>query len=152
MLAAGWRVAVVGFCSNGRHRVALQRVLDFGERWDAAAAHRMARLKSAWSTRMGAALRHATHRLRTNFAATRLIVVLGDGEPHDVDVHEPDYLIEDARAAVQAARSSGVQCFCLLPDTPTAATARQSFGAAGCFVMPHGHATAGLLAAFQRRA
>ena len=152
MLAAGWHVAVVGFCSNGRHRVELWRVVDFGERWDAAAAHRLAGLKSGWSTRIGAAMRHATHRLMREAATLRLVVVLGDGELHDVDVHEPGYLADDVRAAVQAARSRGVQTLCLVPDDATAAAARQTFGEGGCFVMSGGHAAGGLLTAFRSRA
>ena len=149
MLAAGWRVAVMGFCSNGRHQVALQRVLDFGESWDAKTAQRLAGLAPAWSTRMGAALRHATYRLTQRAAQKRMIVVLGDGEPHDVDVYEPDYLRDDARVAVQAARARGVDSICLLPDPATAVTARRTFGAHGCFVTPCGDAQAGILAAFQ---
>ena len=59
------------------------------------------------STRMGAALRHATAHLAHEASDLKAILLLTDGAPSDIDVHEPRYLVEDARHAVLAARAAG---------------------------------------------
>jgi nitric oxide reductase activation protein len=126
--AAGWRVAVQGFCSDGRHGVRQWRVQDVGEPWSDAVAARLASLHSDRSTRLGAALRHATRALAETKTARKLVLVMTDGEPHDVDVHDPRYLTADARHAVRTAERCGVRCACLLFDAEGAAAVEQMFG------------------------
>jgi len=115
MQRAGWRVAIHGFRSDGRHRVQVQRVLDFGAAWDSSTAARLATLRPGLSTRLGAVLRHATRALVAQPAQARWAVVLGDGEPHDIDVHDPGHLVADARVAVRQAQRGGVRVVCLRP-------------------------------------
>lgn len=126
--ALGWRVAVQGFCSDGRHAACQWRVQDFGEAWDAEVADRLARLSSGHSTRLGAALRHATQALAAEPAVRRVVLVLSDGDAHDVDIHDARYLPEDARHAVQSARRQGIASACLLLAPDGAAAARRMFG------------------------
>ena len=95
---------------------------------DAAMSARLQALRPGGSTRLGAALRHATRGLLTRDAGLRWVIVLSDGEPHDVDVHDPRYLVEDARHAVRSATRRGVQMACLVLDPTHAAEARQIFG------------------------
>jgi nitric oxide reductase activation protein len=65
---------------------------------------------------MGAAIRHATAALARRPQRRRLLLVVTDGEPADVDVRDPSYLRQDARKAVEAAARQGVQTFCLSLD------------------------------------
>jgi hypothetical protein len=127
--AAGLSVALAGFSSNGRHAVRWQQVLDFGEPLDRRALARLAALSSAGSTRLGAALRHAVRRLAPHRDGERLVLVFSDAETHDIDVHDPRYLAEDARQAVRHARRQGVQVSCLVTDLAHGAQARHIFGA-----------------------
>ncbi|MGI4777553.1 MAG: nitric oxide reductase activation protein NorD [Janthinobacterium lividum] len=115
MSTLGWRIAVQGFCSDGRHAVRHSRVLDYGQPWDEAAGRRLAGLRAGDSTRIGAVLRHATRMLLAQPSTHRLAIVLGDGEAFDIDIHEPGYLAEDARHAVRTARLAGVRSLCLMP-------------------------------------
>lgn len=131
MTAAGWRVAIQAFCSDGRHGVRHSRVLDFGQPWDVSAQRRLAGLKPGFSTRLGAALRHAARALIREPTPRRFAIVLGDGEPHDIDIHEPGYLAEDARHAVQTARLIGVRSLCLVSGTEVGPLVRRVFGAEG---------------------
>ncbi|MDM0015469.1 hypothetical protein QTH87_23700 [Variovorax sp. J22P168] len=131
MSAAGWRVAIQAFCSDGRHDVQHSRVLDFGQPWDDSARRRLAGLKPGLSTRLGAALRHAARTLVEEPATRRFTVVLGDGEPHDIDIHEPGYLADDARHAVQTARLIGVRSLCLVSASSVAPAVRRIFGVEG---------------------
>ncbi|MDB5830130.1 MAG: hypothetical protein JWQ73_4350, partial [Variovorax sp.] len=129
MAATGGSLAIQGFDSDGRESVNHWRVKDFDEPWSDGTAARLAGLRSGKSTRLGAALRHATRALTAQPASRRLIVVMSDGEPHDVDIHDPHYLIEDARHAVQSARLVGVDTLGLLLDAEGAAASRRIFGA-----------------------
>ena len=126
--AAGWRVAVQGFCSDGRHGVLQWRIVDFEEPWGERSASRLHSLRSERSTRLGTALRHATRALAGEPPGAKLVLAMTDGEPHDVDIHDPRYLPADARHAVQAAEGLGVRCIGLLVAEEGLAVARQMFG------------------------
>lgn len=130
MLGAGWRVAVQDFRSVGRHDVQVRRLLAFDEVWGEASLGKLAGLSAGLSTRLGAALRHAAHVLARESTGMRWLVVLGDGEPHDIDVHDADYLERDARHAVRSARQVA-GCLCLWPvTTQGGGHARRVFGRA----------------------
>lgn len=123
------RIAVHGFVSNGRHEVLYQRIKDFDEPFDAPQRARLAGLTSGLSTRMGAALRHATAALAGETADHKVILLLTDGEPSDVDVVEDNYLVEDAREAVTGAAARHVRTFCLTLDRRADHYVRRIFGA-----------------------
>lgn len=112
----GDRFAIHGFCSDGRHNVFYERFKDFEQPWGELAKARLAGMQGRLSTRMGAAIRHAGHHLGRVAAARRLLLVVTDGEPADVDVRDPAYLRHDARRAVDTVVAQGVQPFCLTLD------------------------------------
>jgi len=122
------RVAVHGFNSNTREHVSYQRLLDFGATFDARAAGRVGMARARHSTRMGAALRHATDVLAEEDAQWCTLLVVTDGAPSDIDVFDPHYLVEDARVAVQEARRRGVLVQCVTLDPNGEADARRIFG------------------------
>ncbi len=146
MSAAGWQIAIQGFCSDGRHAVRHRRVLDFDEPWGPLAARRLQGLEAGFSTRLGAAMRHATRQLTQVAAGQRLLIVLTDGEPHDIDIHEPHYLVEDACHAARTARLVGVRSLCLLLDPEATQPARRMFGADGVAMLTDVVALPGALA------
>lgn len=125
----GDRFALHGFCSDGRARVYYTRFKDFAAPWDATAKARLMGAEGRLSTRMGAAIRHATHHLGLVQAARRLLIVLTDGAPADIDVRDPGYLRADARRAVEEAARSGIVPFCLTLDPGADAYAQRIFGA-----------------------
>ncbi|CAM5761334.1 hypothetical protein LMIY3S_00104 [Labrys miyagiensis] len=122
------RIAMHGFCSNGRHEVNYQRIKEFDEPFGARQRARLAALTSNLSTRMGAALRHATTTLAAEMADHKVILVLTDGEPADIDVVEEDYLVEDGHEAVVSAAAQGVRTFCLTLDRRADRYVRRIFG------------------------
>ncbi len=103
----GHRCGLWAFSSQGRHRIDMPCL----QHWDEALPA-MGRLRGAGSTRMGAALRHALHLsaqdARDHPGWRRVVVLLTDGEPHDVDVHDPAYLPADLRRAAHEAAVQGV--------------------------------------------
>jgi len=76
----------------------------------------LAAMEAGYSTRMGAALRHAGHYLSHQQADKRLLLVLTDGEPSDIDMNDPRALIEDARVAVRELDSAGIYTYCINLD------------------------------------
>ncbi len=81
MGALGDSFALRAFASIGREEVRIVRVKDFDQTFDAAAMSRLAGLKPGYSTRLGAALRHAGAELEPIAAMRRLVLVLTDGAP-----------------------------------------------------------------------
>lgn len=103
----GHRSSLWAFSSQGRHRVDMPCL----KHWDEDLPT-LARLRGGGSTRLGAALRHALHLCdrdaRLHPGWRRVVVVLTDGEPHDIDVHDPHYLPADLARAAREARALGV--------------------------------------------
>ncbi len=121
-------LAIAGFHSNTRHEVRYQHIKGFSECWDDAVKARVAAMEADYSTRMGAALRHAGHYLGAKAADKRILLVLTDGEPADVDVQDPSYLRIDARKAVEELSSQGIATFCLSLDAAADDYVSEIFG------------------------
>ena len=124
----GDRLAIHGFSSNTRAEVYYYRLLEFGTLPTPVSRGMIDAVQARFSTRMGAALRHATHLLRHEPAGQRSILLVTDGAPSDIDVHEPRYLTEDARAAVSEARRDGVLTHCIAVDAAADPYVRRIFG------------------------
>ena len=120
--------AIAGFHSNTRHDVRFWHIKGYGETWDAPAKARLAALGAGWSTRMGAALRHAGRVLAHRRADKRILLLLTDGEPADVDVADAAYLRADARRAVAELAAKGVTTYCLSLDAHADDYVREIFG------------------------
>ncbi|HCY16857.1 MAG: hypothetical protein A2Z93_10485 [Curvibacter sp. GWA2_64_110] len=127
-LAGQDRIAIHGFASDTRAAVHYVRLLDFGAALDAASTSRILSTRAAWSTRIGAALRHATQCLQEERSEQRAIVLVTDGAPSDIDVFDTRHLTEDARAAVQEAQRQGVQTYGLAVDPGADAYVHRIFG------------------------
>ncbi len=108
--------AIAGFHSNTRHEVRFLHIKGYGEAFDDRVKARMAAMKAGWSTRMGAALRHAAHTLTARASDKKLMLVLTDGQPADVDSPDERLLIEDTRRAVRELDQQGVTTYCISLD------------------------------------
>ncbi|MBI3903893.1 MAG: VWA domain-containing protein [Nitrosomonadales bacterium] len=108
--------AIGGFHSDTRHDVRYLHIKGYKERWGDEVKGRLAAMEAGYSTRMGAALRHAGHYLSHQQADKKLLLVLTDGEPADIDTTDPRTLIEDARVAVRELDSKGIYTYCINLD------------------------------------
>ncbi len=108
--------AIAGFSSNTRHEVRYQHIKGYAEHWGEDVKARLAAMEAGYSTRMGAALRHAAHYLGARKADKKLLLVLTDGEPSDIDATDDRQLIEDARKAVQELDQQGIYTYCINLD------------------------------------
>ncbi|MCB1801575.1 MAG: VWA domain-containing protein [Gammaproteobacteria bacterium] len=114
--ATGDRVAMHGFSSRRRDPVRVHTLKAFDERYGGGVRGRIAAIKPGYYTRMGAALRHGSRMLSAQPAGRRLLLLLTDGKPNDLDQYEGRYGIEDTRQAVLEARRQGLQPFCVTID------------------------------------
>lgn len=110
------KFAIHAFCSNGRQAVSYYRVKDFAESFGVIEQTRVRALRGTRSTRMGAALRHAQAMLAEQPLERKILLLVTDGEPSDVDVKDANYLIEDTARAVRVINGGGTIPFCLTVD------------------------------------
>jgi nitric oxide reductase NorD protein len=135
LAATGDRFALYGFSSVRRDNVRFHLLKGFDERYDDRIRGRLAALKPGFYTRMGAAIRHATAILSTRRTARRLLLILTDGKPNDLDKYEGRYGIEDTRMAIIEARRLGLTPFCVTIDETAGDYLPHLFGAAGYVVV-----------------
>ncbi len=116
----GDRHAIYGFSGSGRENVQVQVAKELNDpvspvTWSALDAMRPMRY-----TRMGPAIRHATTKLAADRARTRLLIVISDGYPQDVDygddVRDREYGMHDTARALADAQADGIDTFCLTID------------------------------------
>jgi nitric oxide reductase activation protein len=119
---------VAGFHSNTRHAVRYLHIKGFAEPWDDMPKARLAGVQAAYSTRMGAALRHAGQLLSGRQADRKLLLVLTDGQPADVDVSDPQHLSADAAQAVRELDRLGLYTHCISLDPKADAYVGRIFG------------------------
>jgi nitric oxide reductase NorD protein len=126
--ALGDRHAAFAFSGEGPGHVRVLTIKDFGEAGGVAIRRRIAALEPDRYTRAGAAIRHASARLADQSAHHRLLLILSDGKPNDVDRYAGRYGIEDTRQAVAEARVQGLVPFCLTVDREAPAYMPSIFG------------------------
>lgn len=121
--------AIHGFASDGRHDVQYYRFKNFNQHFDDEAKARLAGMKGGLSTRMGAALRHAGQHLLKQPEKRKLVLMLTDGEPADIDERDPQHLRHDTKKAVEELYSTGVLTYCLTLDPNADDYVKRIFGA-----------------------
>lgn len=129
--------AIHGFCSDGRHDVEYYRFKDFDQHWDEGPKAKLAGMTGQLSTRMGAAIRHAGHHLKLQRSAKKLLIVITDGEPADIDVRDPQYLRYDTKKAVEEVARHGVVTYCMSLDPRADNYVSRIFGQKNYMVVDH---------------
>ena len=135
LAALGDRHAIFAFSGQGPEHVAIVPLKRFTDSHSEEVTGRVAALDADGYTRVGAALRHVTGALAAERSERRLLLLLSDGKPNDVDEYEGRYGVEDARQAVAEARAQGVDVFCLTVDREAPHYAARIFGPAGFTVL-----------------
>ena len=129
--------AVHGFASDVRHDVHYTRFKDWDQRFDTEAKARLDGMKGGLSTRMGAALRHAGAGLLKQREQRKLILLVTDGAPADVDERDPQHLRHDTRKAVGELAAKGILTYCLTLDANADSYVKRIFGANNYTIVDH---------------
>lgn len=130
--AAGDNCGVFAFSSNGKDDVQMASIKAFGEA-DAPVQERLAALNPGLSTRLGSALRFVSSQLQEQKTRRKVLIVLTDGEPSDIDMEGSEDLMEDARRAIAVARSKGLDLFCIPMGKAAYASSATIFGKKNTF-------------------
>lgn len=133
--STGDRFAICGFSSVRRNQVRFHRLKEFAEPFNDTVRGRVQAIRPGYYTRMGAAIRRATQMLLEEKAGRRILLLLSDGKPNDLDIYDSRYGIEDTRAAVHEARRLGLVPFCLTIDREGGGYLPHLFGATGYAVL-----------------
>jgi nitric oxide reductase NorD protein len=129
--ACGDHHSILTFTSRRRSWVRLETVKAFGEPMGVAVERRIGALKPGYYTRIGAAVRHAAAELVRQPQRKKLLLVLTDGKPNDVDHYEGRFAVEDTRKAVREARRLGVAVFGVTIDATAQTYFPTLFGRGG---------------------
>jgi len=116
------------FCSNKREDVRYWKIKDFKDKLNQNHINKLESMKPGFSTRLGAAVRQAGDELVSKTNYRKLLLIISDGEPSDIDVEDNEYLIEDAKYAVRRLAYNGVDVFCVGVESESNKNLSRIFG------------------------
>ena len=116
MAAADERFSLYSFSSIRRRHVRFNLIKNFNEPWSNLTYERVAALKPGYYTRMGAAIRQATAVLKDQEQTQKMLLLLTDGKPNDIDHYEHRHGLADTRKAIEEARDLGILVFTITLD------------------------------------
>ena len=132
---AGDDFSLYGFSSLRRHHVRMLEIKGFDQKYNANVCGAIQSLKPGYYTRMGTAIRRATQLLEKRPHRRKLLLLITDGKPNDLDLYEGRYGVEDTRHAVMEARKAGLIPFCITIDQQAGDYLPYMFGANGYTVI-----------------
>jgi len=112
----GDQFSIYGFSSRNRGHIRFNTLKTFQESYNGVVRSRIQAIKPGFYTRMGAAIRYAVKKLEVQASQQRLLLILTDGKPNDLDRYEGRYGVEDTRRAIHEAKAQGLQTFCITID------------------------------------
>ncbi len=131
LTSSGDQFAMYGFSSVKNKQVRYHLLKNFAEPYSDRTRGRLLAIKPGFYTRMGAAIRQSTEVLKLQKTQQRLLLIVSDGKPNDIDQYEGRYGIEDTRQAILEARAQGVQPFCVTVDAKASDYLPYLFGSQG---------------------
>ncbi len=116
----GDRHAVYGFSGQGRSEVEFRVGKEFDDRATPSTWAAIGAMQPLSYTRMGPAIRHAAAKLAKQEARTKLLIIISDGYPQDIDYgpdrRDKNYGLHDTAKAIVEASHLGVDTFCVTID------------------------------------
>ncbi len=116
LTVTGDRFALHGFSSRNRNHIRFYNIKNFDQHYDNEVRGHINAARPGYYTRMGAAIRHAATLLEKEATSQKLLLIVTDGKPNDLDKYEGRYGIEDTRMAVLEAERKGLRPFCITID------------------------------------
>ena len=127
--------AMYGFSSVRNKMIRYHILKNFNERYDDRIRGRIQAVKPGFYTRLGAAIRQSAKLLSQRSSEHRLLLIISDGKPNDIDRYEGRYGVEDTRKAIHEARSEGITPFCITIDAEASNYLPYLFGSRGYSVI-----------------
>jgi nitric oxide reductase NorD protein len=108
--------SIYTFSSLKNKNVRIEIIKNFKETYSAFTRGRISAIKPGYYTRLGAAIREASSILIKQKTQNRLLLIISDGKPNDVDRYDGRYGIEDTKKAILEAKKMGLTPFCITID------------------------------------
>ncbi|MDY0117298.1 MAG: VWA domain-containing protein [Sulfurimonadaceae bacterium] len=110
------RFALYTFSSIKNTKVNFHIIKNFNEKYSDNVRGRIDAIKPGYYTRMGAAIRESAKILEKQPNKNKLLLILSDGKPNDVDRYDGRYGIEDTKKAIEEVKQKGITPFCITID------------------------------------
>lgn len=129
------RFAIYAFSSLKNTNVRFHIIKNFKEKYSNLILGRIDAIKPGYYTRLGAAIRESTKILNNQKSANKLLLIVSDGKPNDVDRYDGRYGIEDTKKAIMEAKKKGITPFCVTIDLEAKDYLTHLFGKNGFVVI-----------------
>ena len=129
------RFAIYAFSSLKNTNVRFHIIKNFKEKYSDLIRGRIEAIKPGYYTRLGSAIRESTKILHSQKSANKLLLILSDGKPNDVDRYDGRYGIEDTKKAITEAKKKGITPFCVTIDLEAKDYLTHLFGKNGFVVI-----------------
>ena len=110
------RFAIYAFSSLKNTNVRFHIIKNFKEKYSNLILGRIYSIKPGYYTRLCASIRESTKILNNQKSANKLLLIISDGKPNDVDRYDGRYGIEDTKKAIMEAKKKGITPFCVTID------------------------------------
>jgi nitric oxide reductase NorD protein len=112
----GDEFALYGFSSVRSQHVRFHILKNFDMSHCDHVRGRIARIEPGYYTRMGAAIRQSSELLSQRGGVNKVLLIITDGKPNDLDKYEGRYGLEDTRQAIIEAKLLGLVPYCVTID------------------------------------
>jgi len=132
------KFAIYTFSSNTNKNVRFEIIKNFKEKYTNHTLGRIDAIKPGYYTRLGGAIRESITILEKQKTQNKLLLIISDGKPNDVDKYDGRYGIEDTKKAILEARKVGITPFCVTVDLESKDYLPYLFGKNGYAVVRDG--------------
>ena len=108
--------AIYTFSSLKNTNVRYEIIKNFKEKYSAHTRGRIDAIKPGYYTRLGTAIREAADILNKQKSTNKLLLIISDGKPNDVDKYDGRYGIEDTKKAILEAKKLGITPYIITID------------------------------------
>lgn len=108
--------AMYAFSSKKNTHVKFHIIKNFTEKYSDHTRGRIDALKPGYYTRLGAAIRESAKILQRQKSQNKLLLIISDGKPNDIDRYDGRYGIEDSKKAIEEVKQQGMTPFCITID------------------------------------
>lgn len=108
-------VTIAGTWSETRHHCSFQIYKKNDESWENFYS-KTSLIEPKGYTRLGPSIRHASHLLQESQTENKILILITDGKPTDLDGYEGNYGIQDIKKACLSAEKNGQKVFALTID------------------------------------
>lgn len=110
------KFAIYAFSSNKNTNVRFHIIKNFKEKYSDLIRGRINTIKPGYYTRLGAAIRQSSKILEKEQSQNKLLLIISDGKPNDMDRYDGRYGIEDTKKAIEEVKQKGMIPFCITID------------------------------------